>query len=62
MTITIEQIPLGDRRLKDFVRVPWTLFEGDPCWTPPLTGELLGSRLLGLTGLLTPPMKPTKAS
>jgi len=54
MTITIEQIPLGDRRLKDFARVPWVLFEGDPCWTPPLTGELLGSRLLGLTGLLTP--------
>ncbi|MCK5247412.1 N-acetyltransferase [Candidatus Bipolaricaulota bacterium] len=54
MKFTIEQYALGDRRLKDFVRVPWTLFRGDPHWTPPLTGELLGSKLLGLTGLFTP--------
>ena len=54
MTVTIEQIPLGDRRLAAFVRVPWVLFDRDPYWTPPLNGELLGSRLLGLTGLLTP--------
>ena len=54
MKFTIEQYALGDRRLKDFVRVPWDLFRGDPYWTPPLTGELLGSKLLGLTGLLTP--------
>ncbi len=54
MTLNIEQYELGDRRLRDFVRVPWVLFRGDPNWTPPLTGELLGSRLLGLTGLLTP--------
>ena len=54
MKYAIEQYALGDRRLKDFVRVPWILFEGDPYWTPPLMGELLGSRLLGLTGLLTP--------
>ncbi|MCK5246016.1 N-acetyltransferase, partial [Candidatus Bipolaricaulota bacterium] len=54
MKYAIEQYALGDRRLKDFVRVPWILFKGDPYWTPPLMGELLGSRLLGLTGLLTP--------
>jgi len=50
---SIEQIGLGDRRLRDFVNVPWALFAGDPCWTPPLRAELLGSRLLGITGLLT---------
>jgi len=51
--LSIEQIELGDRRLKAFVRVPWLLFRGDPHWTPPLDGELLGHRLLGLKGLLT---------
>jgi len=54
MGITIDRIPLGDKRLRAFVDVPWTLFRGDPCWTPPLRAEMLGSRLLGLTGLLTP--------
>jgi len=51
---TVEEIPLGDRRLREFVAVPWRIHRGDPHWTPPLRGELLGSRLLGLTGLLTP--------
>jgi len=54
MSFAIEEIPLGDRRLGAFVEVPWRLFRGDPYWTPPLRAELLGSRLLGLTGLLTP--------
>jgi len=54
MGYTIDRIPLGDRRLRAFVDVPWSLFRGDPHWTPPLRAELLGSRLLGLTGLLTP--------
>ncbi|MBE0635239.1 N-acetyltransferase [Candidatus Bipolaricaulota bacterium] len=54
MKLNIEQYALGDRRLKDFVRVPWELYRGDPHWTPPLGGELLGNRLLGLKGLLTP--------
>lgn len=52
--LTITEIPLGDRRLKDFVRFSWKLYKGDPCWTPPLNGDLLGNRLLGLKGLLTP--------
>ncbi len=52
--LTIEEIPLGDRRLREFVAVPWSIHRGDPHWTPPLQGDLLGSRLLGLTGLLTP--------
>jgi len=51
---TVDEIPLGDRRLKLFVEVPWRIHRGDPCWTPPLRGELLGNRLLRLTGLLTP--------
>ena len=50
----IEEIPLGDRRLKGFAEFPWGLYRGDPCWTPPLRGDLLGSRFLGLKGLLTP--------
>jgi len=49
----LEELPLGDRGLRRFVRVPWILHAGDPYWTPPLNAELLGSRLLGLTGLLT---------
>ncbi len=53
MGFEIVEIELGERGLEDFVEVPWRLFRGDPCWTPPLRGELLGSRLLGLTGLLT---------
>jgi GNAT superfamily N-acetyltransferase len=50
----IEQIPLGDKRLVSFVKFPWQLYHGDANWTPPLNGELLGNRLLGLVGLLTP--------
>lgn len=51
--ITVEEIPLGDHRLKHFVKFPWKLYKGDPCWTPPLNGDLLGNRLIGLKGLLT---------
>jgi len=51
---TIDQIGVGERGLEAFVRVPWRLFAGDPHWTPPLRAELLGSRLFGMTGLLTP--------
>jgi len=54
MTHTIDRIELGDHRIRDFVEVPWRLFQGDRLWTPPLRGELLGSRLFGMTGLLTP--------
>ena len=50
----IEEIPLGDGRLRDFVEVPWRLYRGDPCWTPPLRADYLGSKLLGVVGLLTP--------
>ncbi len=54
MTVTlIEEIPLGDDRLREFVELPWRLYKGDPFWTPPLRSEYLGSRLLGTPGLLT---------
>ena len=54
LPLTVEEIPLGDPRIKRFVESAWHLYRGDPCWTPPLRGDLLGSRLLGLVGLLTP--------
>ncbi len=50
----IEEIPLGDARLRDFVEVPWRLYRGDCCCTPPLRADYLGNKLLGLVGLLTP--------
>ena len=51
--VRFEEIPLGDPRLRQFVELPWRLYRNDPCWTPPLRGDLLGSRVLGLKGLLT---------
>ncbi len=54
MRFSVEEIPLGDRRIRSFAAVPWRLHRGDPNWTPPLRAELLGSRLLRITGLLTP--------
>lgn len=52
--LRLEEIPLGDPRIKTFAKFPWTLYRGNSLWTPPLTGDLLGNRLLGLIGLLTP--------
>jgi GNAT superfamily N-acetyltransferase len=52
--VRIEELPLGDPRLRDFVEVPWRLYKGDPFWTPPLRAEYLGNRLFGTVGLLTP--------
>ena len=51
--LKIEEIPLGTSGIKVFTDFPWRLYRGDPCWTPPLRGDLLGNRLLGLVGLLT---------
>ncbi len=51
--LKIEEIPLGSSRIKVFADFPCRLYRGDHCWTPPLRGDLLGSRFLGLTGLLT---------
>ena len=52
--LKIEEIPLGDSRIKAFADLPWRLYRDDPCWTPPLCGDLLGNRFFGLVGLLTP--------
>ncbi len=44
-----------DRKLlKRFVRFPWRLYQDDPNWVPPLNMDLLGNRILGVKGLLTP--------
>ena len=51
--LKIEEIPLGTSGIKVFADFPWRLYRGDPCWTPPLRGDLLGNRFLGLAGLLT---------
>lgn len=40
--------------MKLFVNFPWHLYRGNSCWTPPLTGALLGNRLFGQVGILTP--------
>ena len=39
--------------MKVFTDLPWRLYRHDRCWTPPLRGDLLGNRLLNLTGLLS---------
>ena len=52
--LRIEELSLGDPGLKVFVQFAWRLYRNDPNWTPPLNGDLLGSRVLGLKGLLTP--------
>jgi hypothetical protein len=51
--LSVTEIPLGSPELKEFVEFPWRLYKGDPFWTPPLNGDLLGSSLLGLKGILT---------
>lgn len=52
--IEVEEFGLGDSRIREFALFPWTLYRGDANWTPPLNGDLLGNRILGLKGLLTP--------
>ncbi len=52
-SLTVEGFGLGDPRIREFALFPWTLYHGDPDWTPPLDADLLGSRLLGVKGLLT---------
>lgn len=52
--LTVDRIPLGDPRMRDFVRFHWRHYRGHPRWVPQLDADLLGSRLLGVPGLLTP--------
>ena len=51
--LSVESFGLGDARIREFARFPWSLYRGDPNWTPPLMADLLGSRLLGNKGILT---------
>jgi hypothetical protein len=51
--LRVEELSLDNKGLKEFVKFPWKLYKNDPFWTPPLNGDLLGNRLLGLKGLLT---------
>jgi GNAT superfamily N-acetyltransferase len=51
--LAIEQFELGDPRIREFARLPWRIYRGDPCWTPPLMMDLLGSKLFKVNGLLT---------
>ncbi|MBN1485183.1 MAG: N-acetyltransferase [Chloroflexia bacterium] len=53
-SIQVKEIPLGDPQIKEFADLPWSLYERDPHWTPPLRMDLLGNRLLGTAGILTP--------
>jgi GNAT superfamily N-acetyltransferase len=52
--MTVREIPLGDPRMRAFVRFHWQHYRGNVHWVPQLDGDLLGNRMLGLTGLLTP--------
>ena len=52
--VSIEEFGLGDPRIREFEELPWRLYQGDPCWTPPLRADYLGNRVLGTVGLLTP--------
>jgi len=53
LLLKIEEIALDTPRIKVFTDLPWHLYRHDRCWTPPLRGDLLGNRLLGLVGLLS---------
>jgi GNAT superfamily N-acetyltransferase len=50
--LKIEEVGLDTSQMKVFADLPWRLYRHDSCWTPPLRGDLLSNRLLGLVGLL----------
>jgi GNAT superfamily N-acetyltransferase len=54
LPVRVDEIVLGDPRIKDFVAFHWQHYHGNPYWVPQLDADLLGNRLLGITGLLTP--------
>lgn len=54
LPVTIAEVPLGDPRIKDFVGFHWDHYRCNAYWVPQLDADLLGNRLLGMTGLLTP--------
>jgi len=52
--LRVEEIPLGDGKIDRFVDFHWSHYKDDPHWVPQLQADLLGNRLLGMKGLLTP--------
>ena len=54
LPVSVTEIPLGDPRIKEFVAFHWKHYHGDPHWVPQLDADLLGNKLLGIKGLLTP--------
>jgi GNAT superfamily N-acetyltransferase len=52
--VRVDEIPLGSRRMKDFVEFHWTHYHGNEHWVPQLNADLLGNRILGMKGLLQP--------
>ncbi|MRR13793.1 hypothetical protein EG835_15395, partial [bacterium] len=52
--LRVDEVPLGDPRIKDFVGFHWDHYRGNEYWVPQLNADLLGNKLLGMTGLLTP--------
>jgi len=52
--VRIEEVPLGDPRIKQFVKFHWDHYRGNQYWVPQLNADLLGNRILGMKGLLTP--------
>lgn len=54
MPVRIDEVPLGDPRIKDFVQFHWTHYKDNRHWIPQLNADLLGNKLLGMKGLLTP--------
>ncbi len=54
LPLTISEVPLGDPRIKQFVQFHWDHYRDNQYWVPQLDADLLGNRLLGMQGLLTP--------
>lgn len=54
LPVRIDEVPVGDPRIKDFVAFHWKHYRGNERWVPQLNADLLGNRLLGMKGLLQP--------
>lgn len=52
--VRVDEVPLGDPRIKDFVAFHWKHYKDNRYWVPQLNADLLGNRLLGIKGLLRP--------
>ncbi|MDZ7724094.1 MAG: N-acetyltransferase [candidate division KSB1 bacterium] len=39
--MSIQIKPVSGQHLKTFVKLPWTLYQDDPCWVPPLISDQL---------------------